>query len=198
MRHPEIKRAREDILDELLVLRSQGGEAAALELLARRWHPRILARAARLTGQPEIAADVAQEAWLAIVRGLGRLHDPSRFKGWLHRIVANKCADWIRGEQRRRRLDERVAREREGEPEAAPGPDGRDLRISRLRGALRALPEDRRTLLALFYLEGLSVREIAGALEVPPGTVKSRLFHAREHLRRALDGQQPTDDRSEP
>lgn len=186
-----MQRTREDILDELLVLRSQSGEAAALELLARRWHPRILARAARLTGQPEIAPDVAQEAWLAVVRGLGRLHDPARFKGWLHRIVANKCADWIRGEQRRRRLDERVAREQEHEPETAPGPDGRDHQIARLRSALRALPEDRRTLLALFYLEGLSVQEIAAALEVPAGTVKSRLFHAREHLRKALDGHRP-------
>ncbi len=132
-----------------------------------------------------MAADVAQEAWLAIVGGLRRLDDPCRFKSWSYRIVANKCADWIRREQRRRRTAEEAAREPLPPDEMDQEPDLDET--GRLRVALRALPAERRALLSMFYLDGLSVAAIARALDIPAGTVKSRLFHARHHLRRTLE-----------
>ncbi len=178
-------RRPEDILDELLVLRCQGGEFAALDVLARRWHPRFEKLAMRLTGRSEVAADVAQEAWLAIVNGVRRLDDPARFKSWSYRIVANKCADWIRREQRRRRTTEEVAREPAPPIESDPEPPWGET--GPLRIALRALPPERRALLSMFYLDGLSVAAIARSLGIPAGTVKSRLFHARHHLRRTLE-----------
>jgi RNA polymerase sigma factor (sigma-70 family) len=100
-------------------------------MLSRRWHPRVLGHAYRLLGRREAARDVAQEAWLAIVRGLRRLDDPARFKSWSFAIVGNKCRDWIRRTQRRRRLAEQFARE-------DPPPAGKDPRdgLELLRAAV--------------------------------------------------------------
>ncbi|MCP3960875.1 MAG: RNA polymerase sigma factor [bacterium] len=174
-------RNRQDVFNDLLVLRCQGGDTAALETLARAWHPSMLRHAFRLTGERDAAAEIAQDAWLAIVRGLGRLNDPAVFRGWAYRIVANKSRDWIRRRQARRRLTDRV--EREPRPAAADDTDDREAAIRRLRAALETLPDDRRALLSMHYLEGMGVREIALALSIPPGTVKSRLFHARRQLK---------------
>lgn len=177
-------RSREDILDELLVLRTQGGDVASLDMLARRWHPKLLRHAVRLTGEPEAGADVAQEAWLAIVRGLRRLQDPARFRAWAYRIVTRKSSDWIRSRVRRRRLNDRAA----AEPVAvANGPATEPTEVDQLRRAIAALPAGRQALLAMFYVEGMTVGEIAEALSIPRGTVKSRLFHARNILRETLE-----------
>ncbi len=179
-------RRPEQVLDELLVLRCQGGDAAALELLAERWQPCLLRLARRLTQSAE-ADETVQEAWVAIARGLGRLEDPAHFGTWAYRIVARKSADWIRRRQRGRRLAAEIAREPAADP-AEPGAAlERDEQIARLRRALREIPADRRSVLELFYLEELSVRQIARALGVPAGTVKSRLFHARKALRQTLE-----------
>lgn len=177
-------RTREDILDQLLVLRIQGGDVGALESLARRWHPRLLRHAVRLTGQLEAGADVAQEAWVAIVRGLGRLEDSSRFRSWAYRIVTRRSTDWIRRRQRRRRLASRIALE-----PAPPSASERQDEIRQVREALGRMPADRRALLSMYYVEGLSVGEIAEALSIPTGTVKSRLYHARNRLRASLEDQ---------
>ena len=178
-------RSQQDVFNDLLVLRCQGGDAGAMEILARTWHPLVLRHAFRLTGQADAAAEIAQDVWLAIVRGLERLNDPAVFRGWVYRIVANKARDWIRGQQARRRLTARVARE--PLPVAGDGErSDREAAIGRLRAALETLPEDRRALLSMHYLENMGVREIAVALSIPDGTVKSRLFHARKQLKAFL------------
>ncbi len=177
-------RSREDILDELLVLRTQGGDVASLDMLARRWHPKLLRHATHLTGEREGGADVAQEAWLAIVRGLRRLQDPARFRAWAYRIVTRKSSDWIRSRVRRRRLNDRAAAEPAAAAVTPPEPTGQ---MDRLRKAMAGLPADRQALLAMFYVEGMTVGEISEALSIPRGTVKSRLFHARNILRESLE-----------
>jgi len=173
--------------DEWLVLRSQDGDAEAFELLVGRWHARLLRHARRLLGGESGAADAAheavQEAWLAIVRGLGRLEDPARFRTWAYRIVSRRCVDRFRRRHRDRQLTQTLARQTardasEGSPADAPGQG--------LRAALRRLDPMHRCVLELKYLDGLDVREVAEALAIPVGTVKSRLFHARERLRRAM------------
>lgn len=180
-----MRRDAESILNELLVLRSQDGDAAALEQLIRRWHEPLLRHASRLTGSVnDEARDVLQNAWMAIVRNLRRLDDPAHFRAWAYRIVTNKCADRVRARQRERRLNEN-ARRSLSRDEVNHNHASDD--IGQLRSALRALPDDRRLLLSMHYLDGLSVGEIAIALSLPPGTVKSRLFHAREQLRHTLE-----------
>lgn len=167
-----------EALDDLLVLAAQDGSPSAMSELFRRWEGRLLRHAVHLTGSREGAADVSQEVWLAIVRGIGGLDDPGRFPAWAHRIVKNKSADWIR----RRRRDRDTSEALGAEPAGREADDTAE-EIGALRRALRKLPADRRTLLSLRYVDGVSVQQIAELLRVPAGTVKSRLYHAREELR---------------
>ncbi len=180
-------RSPDDILDELLVLGCQDGDAKALETLVGRWEYRLRRHAWRLTGQADAASDVVQEAWLAIVRGIRRLDDPARFQPWALRIVTNKCADWTRRRERQRKLMQNVADDAAaGTTKLIDGEAGTE-EIDRLLQALRELPSDRRAILSMLYLDGLSIRQIAQSLALPVGTVKSRLYHARNQLKHVLE-----------
>ena len=186
-----MSRTHEDIQDELLVLQCQQGDAEALKTLITRWHPRLGRLAWRLTAEREAARDIVQEAWLAIVRGLRRLDDPARFRSWAYRIVRNKCADWIR-----RRVVRRDAVSELQDVAAHAGDDPSTEADSasdaaRLRSALAELPREQRAILSLHYLDGMPVAEIAAALDVPKGTVKSRLYHARNRLKQTLERNEP-------
>jgi RNA polymerase sigma-70 factor (ECF subfamily) len=167
----------------MLVLMAQQGEPEALERLAARWRPRHYAHARRLLGRPDGAADAVQEAWIGIVRGLAGLREPERFPSWSYAIVTRRCQDAIR----------RRMREPPGDPDFdSPDPaTAGGEQAADLRRAVAALPADQRAAIALFYLDGLSVGEIAEALGIPGGTVKTRLFHARRALRRHLEGDEP-------
>jgi len=179
-------RTPEDIQDELLVLLSQEGDGDALRRLVIRWQPRLGRLAWRLTGEREAAADAVQEAWLAIARGLRRLDDPARFREWAFRIVSNKCADWLRRRIVRRNAASDV-RAPAGRSDGPPVEADRTDEVARLRAAMAKLPGEQRALLALHYLEGLGLAEIARVFNVPQGTIKSRLFHVRERLRQKLE-----------
>jgi RNA polymerase sigma factor (sigma-70 family) len=172
----------ERVLDELLVLRCQDGEANAFEELVGRWQRKLLRHALHLTGDADGANDVVQESWFAIVRGIGRVDDPARFPSWAYHIVTHKAADWIRKRQRRRAVEDALEPPRPIVPQ-----DGANDEVDALRAALRSLPRDARVVLSLHYLEVLGVRDIARALGIPAGTVKSRLFNARNKLKQVLE-----------
>jgi len=89
-------RARERIIDEMLVLAAQAGQIEAFEVLAQRWHPRLLRLAWRLTGDREGAHEAVQDAWVSVARGLWRLGDPASFGPWALRIASRRSADWIK------------------------------------------------------------------------------------------------------
>ena len=182
-----MSRTREQIYDELLVLRCQDGERDAFTDLAERWQERLWRHARRLSGDPELANDAMQEAWMAIVRGIGKLHDPAFFRPWAYRIVTNKCADQVRRVSRRREVTEQMTRESPDDLEVPSVDTDESDEISTLRSAMATLPTDRRTLLALHYLDEVSLSEIAVILGIPEGTVKSRLFNARKALKEALE-----------
>ena len=167
-------RTPEQVYDEWLVLQCREGHVEAFERLVERWKKRLYRHAWRLTGKHDAAADVFQETWLAVVRGIRRLDDPGRLRSWLYRIVTFKAADWIRRERRQRGLKT---------AEAAPEEESTG---GTFREAIRRLPEDCQAILSLFYIEKLSVREIADSLGIPAGTVKSRLFYARKELKRRM------------
>jgi len=171
------------VLDEYLVVSAKTGDRPAFDLLARRWHKKLVAHAWRLTGDDEIAREAAQEGWIEIVRGLAGLRDERAFPAWAYRIVSRRCAAQIRRVRAGRALDAAIA----AEPDAGP-PDDRGDEVLRLRAAVRALPEGQRAAVALFHFEDMSVAETAVALDVPVGTVKTRLMHARRTLRAALEG----------
>jgi len=186
-----MSRAADEVVDQLLILRWQGGDDAALANIAERWQARLLRQALRLLGEREAAADAVQESWLAIVNGLQGLDDPARFAPWAYRIVRNKCADRLRRVTRARARQTDLADDLPGDGEASAEAraeaDDRAAAVGRLRAAIRSLPGEPRTLLSLFYFEDMSVAAIAEALALPPGTVKSRLFHLRARLRQLLE-----------
>lgn len=178
-------RTKARIFDEYLVASARAGDRRSFELLAARWHRKLVAHAWRLSGNVEDARDAAQAAWIEIARGLGRLRDEQAFPAWAYRIVTRASARQVGGEIRRRRIAETLA----AEPDEAPDGAGARIDADRLRAAIRGLPPDQRAAIGLFHFEEMSVAEVAVALDVPAGTVKTRLMHARRKLRAALEGE---------
>lgn len=172
--------AAEQLVDEILVVDAQCGSRQACEALVSRWQRRLWAHAYRLTHRPEAAWDITQESWLDIVRGLGRLKDPAHFGSWAYRIVSHKAYDWLRRNGRETTQDEVL--EPEDMLSSASGQEQRDT-AGDVHGVLRRLPGRSQVVLNLYYLEGFGVAEIAAILDMPEGTVKSRLHTARTQFR---------------
>ena len=172
------------IREELLVLRAQGRDSAALGELVARWHERLAAHALRLTRDRHGAEEVMQEVWIAVVRGIGKLKEPGAFVSWVYRIVGRECANWVNRRQRVRR---------EGNPDGlaklSSEESGSDM-ANGLERAMDSLSVEHREVLALHYMQEMSVEQIASMLNVKEGTVKSRLHYAREAARRAMGMQE--------
>lgn len=177
-------RSPEAIVDELTLLRCQSGDVAALNEIVSQWTPQLRRHAWRLTRRHDIAADVVQEAWIAIVRGLPKLKEPAAFPRWAYRIVTNKCADALRKQKRRRSIIEKAGVR---SPDSEQPMLDSDDEVAELRRAIRQLPNDQQAIIAMLYLDERSVSDIAASLGIPSGTVKSRLHTAREHLRQILE-----------
>lgn len=172
-------RSTDALHDEWLVVRLQQGDRAAAGELAVNWQPRLMRTARRYLGEETGVEASVQESWLAILRGVGGLRDPSRFAPWAFGILRRKCTDRVRQAVR----DRGRTVELEDAPIAPPQEDA-----AAIRGAMASLPPDQRFAAQLFYVEGLTLVEIAEAQDVPQGTAKSRLFHARRKLKAALSG----------
>lgn len=170
--------------EEALVARAQAGDRDAFRQLVERYQGRAYAVAYALTGRRDEALDVVQEAFLKAFRTLATFRGDSAFYTWFYRIVLNVAIDLAR-------------RERPASPEGLEplaGPPGGDPAEQAYRAelraaivaALRTLPPEQRAVVVLREIEGLSYAEIAATLQVPIGTVMSRLFYARRKLRAAL------------
>lgn len=180
-------RDRKRVLAEYLVIAAQSGDRGAFTRLARLWQPDLLRHAARLLGEAEASRDAVQDAWLDIVRGLPRLREPVAFPAWAFRIVTRKCTGLIRSRQ----LVRATASALTDEPHAT-SVDGAGLAeqaadVGHVREAMAALPDEQRLALALHYQDGLTLAEISVVTDVPLGTVKTRLMHARRKLTDQLD-----------
>jgi len=171
------------LLDEYLLAAIRTGDRTAFDALARRWQRKLLAHAWRLLGDAEAARDAVQDGWIEIARGLSQLRDDRAFPAWAFRIVSRRCARSIATTMRDRKAAA-ASIDREAQPALLESTRDHD----RLRAAIRALPEEQRATIALFHFEELSVAEVAVALDVPAGTVKTRLMHARRKLCAALGG----------
>ncbi|WP_416876815.1 RNA polymerase sigma factor [Litorimonas sp.] len=164
-------------LDTYQAFLASKGDRNAFEGLYKRWHPKGIRLAQRLTGNAEEAKDVLQEASMTIARNIHRLEKPEQFSAWAYTIVRRRAADHIRSTIKAREASVRAARYQESPPQSCAETD-----LS-LRQVLSHLPSEERALLTLFYVDGFTGRDIAQALGIPLGTVKSRLFKARENLK---------------
>jgi RNA polymerase sigma-70 factor (ECF subfamily) len=160
---------------------AQAGSASDLEALFREHWPRAH-RAAYLVVQDAAAAeDIAQEAFLSAIRSLDRFDRQRPFGPWLHRIVVNRAIDWART----RALRGEVAGDALAHHQAAPDVS-RDAYSEPMRVALAALPPEHRAVIVLRHLLEYTPGEIAELLELPRGTVNSRLRRGLDRLRAAL------------
>jgi RNA polymerase sigma-70 factor (ECF subfamily) len=169
--------------DEVLMMAYRDSrDPQAMVTLFRRYRKPIYRYLLRRTGSPDRAEDLAQEVFAALMNGAGRYQPTGSFKAYLYRIAANLSAKEWRKHKRRVQLA--------AEP-ADPGPDADQALSSRrsaeaVRAALLDLQADQREPILLREYEGLSYAEIAQVLEVPTGTIKSRIARGKLQLRRAL------------
>ncbi len=176
--------------DRSTVDRARHGDLSAFESIVRDRMDAVYRLSLAILGDEADARDAAQETFVAAWRQIGQLRDADAFDSWLQRITVNAARMALRSARRRRvreipssevdRLGERTS----GDAADRAFADRDDA--TRLTDAVRTLSFEQRSLLALHHLEGRSVAEIAASLEVPVGTVKSRLFTARRALDAAL------------
>ena len=166
---------------DLLVIRAQQGEKRAFEALFHLYNRALKRFAYRLCSDQTLAADAVQEAWLTLSRALGRLDDPRGFRMWAYKTVRWRVVDGAR----KRKL---AVTSLDEVTEIAVSSGEPDATSSQLAAHMAQLAVGDRQILALFYLDELKLTEIAGVLDVPMGTVKSRLNRAKARLRQQIEG----------
>ena len=184
----------QDENDQQLVQRVQAGDQSAFNLLVLKYQHRVLKLVGRFVSDAAEAQDVAQEAFLKAYRALGSFRGESAFYTWLYRIAINTAKNALVA-QRRRPVDfdldlqDPEQFERQARLKEVDTPEG-VLLTEEIREvverAMEQLPEDLRTAIVLRELEGLSYEEIAEAMDCPVGTVRSRIFRAREAIDKKL------------
>jgi len=187
------KRHPVDIDDQALIERCRRGDVAAFEPLVERYRERVWRLAYNYLRDREDAWDAAQEAFVRAWQALPSFRGQSAFYTWLFRITVNVATDRARQRAARRRAfgSEQVPEEEWKrvmvDPQAPPDDmAAKAEQRARIRQALDALPEHHRAIIMLSDLQGLSYREIAEVLDIPMGTVMSRLHNARKRLRQVL------------
>ena len=166
------------------------GDADAFGAIVDEYQKNVYNLALRMTGNPEDAQDMSQEAFIKAFNSLASFRGDSKLSVWLYRIVSNVCLDFLRSRKRRQtvslNMDDGEGGTAELEiPDLSAMPEeelNRRLTREAVRKGLLSLPEDQREILLLREIEGLSYDEIAQALGLEAGTVKSRIFRARKRL----------------
>jgi RNA polymerase sigma-70 factor (ECF subfamily) len=182
-------------LDEDLVLRVQQGDKSAFDLLVIKYQHKIIQLVNRYVKDPSEAQDVAQEAFIKAYRALGNFRGDSAFYTWLYRIAINTAKNYLVSRSRRSsdyQVDIQDAEVFENAPQlqGMETPERHLLNqeiIDTIQEAIDKLPEDMRTAIMLREFEGMSYEEIAEAMDCPVGTVRSRIFRAREAIDNKLN-----------
>jgi RNA polymerase sigma-70 factor (ECF subfamily) len=184
-----------DVSDLSLVRRVQGGDKGAFDALVLKYQHKVTKLVMRYVRNPAEAEDIAQEAFIKAYRALPQFRGDSAFYTWLYRIAINTAKNAVVSRDRSpvdydldtQNSDESY--ELQGRMKNAETPEGlvlTDEIRTIVNEAMDALPEDLRTAIVLRELEGLSYEEIAASMDCPVGTVRSRIFRAREAIDRRL------------
>lgn len=190
MAEAERERMSEAQVDQLLVERVQKGDKKAFDLLINKYQHRIISLVARYVADQTEALDVAQEAFIKAYRAIDRFRGDSAFYTWLYRIAINTAKNWLVARKRRpptsdidavdaEQYDVDSRLKEQGTPE-------NELMREEIRrtvyDSIAALPDDLRTAIILREMDGMSYEEIAVTMDCPIGTVRSRIFRAREAI----------------
>jgi RNA polymerase sigma-70 factor (ECF subfamily) len=181
--------------EQLLLERAKAGDVAAFEELIGAYQKKVFNLALRIIGNYDDASDLAQEAFVRIFKAISAFKEQSSFSTWVYRITTNVCLDEIRRRKNKKvvSIDEDIHVD-DGEMKrqivsSDPGPDEAAERSEVRRivnDAINRLPEDQRVVITLRDLQGMSYEEIAKILDLPGGTVKSRINRARLALKNIL------------
>ena len=177
-----------DVSEAEIIRSAQSGDRNAFSELVRMHARGVFNVVYRMCGDELIAEDAAQETFIRAWSHLGSFRTDSSLRNWLYRIALNTATDMLRREKRT--LPGDVDDFQLVDPQ--PGPEGIYLQVERtelVQAAIQSLPDASRAVLVLKEYEGLSYREIADALDIPIGTVMSRLNYARRVLKEKLEGQ---------
>jgi len=182
-------------LDEELVLRVQRGDKSAFDYLVIKYQHRIIQLVNRYIKDPSESQDVAQEAFIKAYRALADFRGEAAFFTWLYRIAINTAKNYLLSRSRRSanyQIDIQDAEALENAPQlqGLETPERELLNqeiIDAINASIEELPEDMRTAIVLREFEGMSYEEIAEAMDCPVGTVRSRIFRAREAIDKKLN-----------
>ena len=180
--------------DKKLVKRVQRGDRGAFDLLVLKYQHKIVNLVMRYVRDPELALDITQEAFIKAYRALPRFRGDSAFYTWMYRIAANTAKNHLAAQRRRPmnveldlqdpdQYDLHAKLKETDTPEAIALSNETKESLER---AIAALPEDLRTAIILRELEGMSYEEIAQTMECPVGTVRSRIFRARDAISKKI------------
>lgn len=168
--------------DSVLVMQFQSGDKKALAELVRRYHKTFCNKAYWITNDANTSKDIAQESWNVVIEKIEFLKEVESFYSWAMRIVYTKSLDWLRVKAKKRELqilDDAI------QVETTETKDD-DYINSQVLKAIKVLPIPQQDVIQLFYLEEYSLKKIGLVLGISVGTVKSRLFYAREQLKSTL------------
>ncbi len=171
------------VFDSFLVLQYQSGNKKALELLVSRHHKKLCRHAFWYVHDFDTSKDIVQDCWGTIINKLYGLKDPDSFGSWARRIVTRNSLVYLRRDSIIREYLKLINQTTDNDDIE----ENNKVIIQRLKKAIETLPNDQQIVLRLFYTEEYALKEIAHILEISVGTVKSRLFHAREKLKTIIN-----------
>jgi len=175
---------KEAIYCELLVLRCRRGQRAALEELVRKWEQPLLYYIRRYVDDEHESLQILQQTWVKVLQGLRTLRQPRRLPAWLYSIARKTALSHLRT----RYSEQALFRDNDVRAECRDGDAGVAFDdAEQIHYGLSRLSLIHREILTLFFLQDLTLEEIAGVLEIPVGTVKSRLHHAKRMLKAVLE-----------
>ena len=172
--------------DRQLVERYARGDSGAFDEIVQRYEQRVYAVTLRMTGNPDDARDAMQEVFISALRALRSFRGDAQLSTWIHRVAVNASLDLMR---KRSRRSTRPIEEAHETPSSDVPPDeaaARAARADEVQRALLQVSEEHRAVLVLHDLQDLDYAEVAEALDIPVGTVKSRLHRARVEMARLL------------
>jgi RNA polymerase sigma-70 factor (ECF subfamily) len=186
----DVLRMSERNIDQALVERVQKGDKAAFDILVLKYQHKLIKLVNRYVRDPDEAMDVAQEAFLKAYRAIGRFRGESAFYTWIYRIAINTAKNYLVASGRRPPngdIDAQEAEQYEGATSLKEQDTPERLLLkdeihAAIAQAIEELPDDLRTAITLRELEGMSYEEIAQTMECPIGTVRSRIFRARDAI----------------
>lgn len=174
-----MNKTKETVYQELLVTQCMRGRQEAYEELIGLWEKRLFYYVRRIVDSEQDAWDVLQETWLKVIKQIKKLRDPKKFPAWVYRIARNTSLNHIRSRKELYSYDENIETQNNFDEKS-------DLyrfeNAEQVHFGLGRLSLPHREILTLFFLQDLTMAEISSVLEIPVGTVKSRLYYARQAL----------------